>query len=125
VSPRDIVLAADVDAFIMTPKIVSPLVRRASKTVWLYRYELSLRMGYTFMMQFTSARAETWRQMLGKKEGESLDDFVGRYKKMLAYSGEYTWDLDQHIVTRAILDSGYCSVPKESKLWKEVNLEPK
>ncbi len=37
----------------------------------------------------------------------------------------YTWDVDQHIVSHAILKSGVCSLPTGNKLWKEVNLEPK
>ena len=82
-------------------------------------------MGYTFMMQFTAMRARTWKAILGRREGEELSEFVARYKEMMDFRGEYTWDLDQHIATRAILGSGLCSVPGDSKLWREVNLEPR
>ena len=70
-------------------------------------------------------RARTWRAILGRREGEALGEFVARWKEALDYSGNYTWDLDQHIATRAILESGLCSVPGDSKLWREVNLEPR
>ena len=70
-------------------------------------------------------RARTWRAILGRREGEALGEFVARWKGALDFSGDYTWDLDQHIATRAILGSGLCSVPGDSKLWREVNLEPR
>ena len=92
----------------------------------LYRYELSYFTGYTFMMQFMAMRARTWRDILGRREGEGLSEFVARHRAaMPELSGNYTWDLDQHIATRAILGSGLCSVPGDSKLWREVNLKPR
>ncbi len=80
VADDDIVMAADVDAFIMTPKITAPLRLRSRKLIWIYRYELSHQMGYTFMMQFTAARAATWKKILGRREGETIEAFVSRYQ---------------------------------------------
>ena len=50
IGAEDVVMAADVDAFVMSPKITLPL-RRRERQIWLYRYELSFYNGYTFMMQ--------------------------------------------------------------------------
>ena len=60
-------VTADVDAFIMTPDIAKPLLnlKSSGKQVWIYRYELTLGTGYTFMMPFIGARAATWKNMLG------------------------------------------------------------
>lgn len=63
ISPEDIVVTADVDAFITSPAIVKPL-RLPQKKIWLYRYELTYFNGYTFMMPFIGARAGTWREIL-------------------------------------------------------------
>ena len=57
VREEDIVVTADVDAFIMTPEILRPLKKKVS--VWIWRYELSYHMGYTFMMPFIAARRKT------------------------------------------------------------------
>ena len=50
VGAEDVVMAADVDAFVMSAKVTLPL-RRRERQIWLYRYELSYYNGYTFMMQ--------------------------------------------------------------------------
>ena len=49
VGEDDVVMAADVDAFVTSDKVTLPL--RRDRKVWLYRYELSYMTGYTFMMQ--------------------------------------------------------------------------
>ena len=50
VEEEDVIITADVDAFIMTPEILRPLKKKVS--VWIWRYELTYHMGYTFMMLF-------------------------------------------------------------------------
>ena len=39
------------------------------------------------------------------------------------YSG-YTWDWDQKLLSRMILESGLCTVPGENKIWELVRLTP-
>ena len=39
------------------------------------------------------------------------------------YSG-YTWDWDQKLLSRMILESGLCTVPGENKIWEMVRLAP-
>ena len=43
----------------------------------------------------------------------------------MSFSESYTWDIDQHILSHAILSSGICSLPGDNKLWKELNIEPR
>lgn len=121
-------MTADADAFIMTSEITSPLTRRGNATkIWIYRYELSLGSGYTFMMPFLAARAKTWKQILiPVDEARPTPEWlVDTSKKAMNFSDSYTWDIDQHIVSRAILASGFCSLPRDNKLWKEVKLKPR
>ena len=50
---------------------------------------------------------------------------VKRFSGYMNFSEDYTWDVDQHIVSYSILTSGLCSLNKDNKLWTELNLEPK
>ncbi len=124
-SPDDILVTADVDAFVMTPDIALPLLKLKQKLVWIYRYELTLNSGYTFMMPFIGARARVWDSILEYDDHGGLPGMVERYRKHMNFSEDYTWDIDQHVVSHAILKSGLCSLPASNGLWKEVNLEPK
>ncbi|XP_023344696.1 uncharacterized protein LOC111713936 isoform X2 [Eurytemora carolleeae] len=122
VARDDIIITADVDAFIMTEKFLLPL-SLAEKNIWIWRYELTYNTGYTFMMPFIGAYSKIWREMLWYNG--SLSDMVKHYSSLLNFKDDYTWDVDQHIVSRSILESGFCSVPSSNSLWSEVNLEPK
>ena len=51
---------------------------------------------------------------------------IERHKSSLGlgdYSG-YTWDWDQKLLSRIILESGLCTVPRENKIWDLVRLSP-
>ena len=50
---------------------------------------------------------------------------VDDYSVFMNFSEGYTWDIDQHIVSYAILKSGLCSVPADNSLWSELKLPPK
>ena len=47
----DIIVTADVDAFVMTSDIYKPLLL-PGRQIWLYRYAFTLGTGATFMMPF-------------------------------------------------------------------------
>ena len=64
VSPGDAVVTADVDAFVMSPDIAKPITVRKERKMWIYRYELTLGTGYTFMMPFIGGRAHVWEEIL-------------------------------------------------------------
>ncbi len=132
VGDNDVVVTADVDAFVMTADIVKPIVKLRHRFMWIYRYELTVANGYTFMMPFIGARAKTWRQIFeydGSKDvdgviGSGLKAMIARYSGYMNFNEDYTWDVDQHITSYAILKSEICSLPKKNPLWKELNLEP-
>eukprot|EP00095_Tigriopus_kingsejongensis_P006885 maker-scaffold125_size330479-snap-gene-0.11 protein:Tk06885 transcript:maker-scaffold125_size330479-snap-gene-0.11-mRNA-1 annotation:"hypothetical protein" len=123
VSPEDVVVLADVDGFIMTPTILLPIKVLPKKQFWIYRYELTFTMGYTFMLAFIGARAKTWKQILPHYHGD-IPQMIQTYSQLMNFSQGYTWDIDQHIVSYGILQSQLCSLPEENKLWQKLNLKP-
>ena len=124
IRPRDIIITADVDAFIMTPDILLPLTNASSVSVWVWRYELSYTSGYTFMMPFIGARSETWQEMIWYNG--SLAATVHHYKNLLNISQEADfWDTDQDIVSYAIITNRKCSLQKSNNVWAKLNLPPR
>ena len=105
------------------------------KKIWLYRYALTLDSGSTFMMPFIGARAHVWNEMLDYNSsndtpenyilGNGLPEMIKNYGKRMNFSDNYTWNIDQHIVSYGILNSGYCTLPSKNKLWQELNLKPR
>ncbi|XP_023341269.1 uncharacterized protein LOC111711213 isoform X2 [Eurytemora carolleeae] len=63
VSPNDVIITADVDAFVGTPHILDPL--NQTKAVWIWQYELTEQGGETFAMSFIAATSLIWRDILG------------------------------------------------------------
>jgi len=121
VSAADVIVTADVDAFVMTPDILKPL-KLKQKNIWIWRYELTHNTGYTFMLPFIGATSSIWRRMLWYKG--SLVEMVDHYGTLMDFKDDYTWDVDQHIVSRSILESGVCNLSPSNPLWKEVKLKP-
>lgn len=134
VKDDDIIVTADVDAFVMTPDIYKPLLLPGRK-IWLYRYGFTLGSGSTFMMPFIGIKVSVWKQIIdydGSLDfpqkgllGNNLPKMVEEYGKKMKFSDSYTWDIDQHILSHAILKSDLCSLPGDNKLWVELNIEPK
>ena len=121
---EDIVITADVDAFIMTPDILLPLTNASSVSVWVWRYELSYASSYTFMMPFIGARSKTWQEIIWYNG--SLADTVHHYKNLLNISQEADfWDTDQDIVSYAIITKRKCSLQKSNNVWAKLNLPPR
>ena len=134
IEENDIVVTADVDAFIMTKQIVAPLVLLSDRSIWLYRYSFTLGTGSTFMMPFIGAKAHVWRSMLKYKSydpqihsdiGQGIKAWIDQYGRYMEFGEDYTWEVDQHITSRAILESGLCSLPEDNKLWSDLNLKPR
>ena len=121
---QDIVITADVDAFIMTSDILLPLTNASSVSVWVWRYELSYASGYTFMMPFIGARSQTWQEMIWYNG--SLAATVNHYKNLLNISQEAElWDTDQDIVSYSIIAHKKCSLQKSNTVWAKLNLPPR
>ena len=91
--------------------------------------------GSTFMMPFIGARAHVWNEMLDYNSsndtpenyilGNGLPEMIKNYGNRMNFSDNYTWNIDQHIVSYGILNSGYCTLPSNNKLWQELNLKPR
>ena len=132
VQDSDIIVTADVDAFVMTKDIYKPLL--LDRKIWLYRYAFTLGSGSTFMMPFIGITARTWKDILEYDVsmdqpakgllGNGLPAMIENYGQKMNFSDDYTWDIDQHVLSYAILSSGLCSLPTANKLWKELNLTP-
>ena len=134
IEDEDIIVTADVDAFVMTSDIYKPLLLPGRK-IWLYRYGFTLGSGATFMMPFIGIKASVWRQILDYDNsldlpqkgllGNGLPALVEKYGAKMNFSQSYTWDIDQHVLSHAILNSGLCSLPGDNKLWQELGITPK
>ena len=125
---HDLIMMSDVDAFITSNEVLEPLINYPEKQIWIYRYELTEAKGYTFMLQFISAKASAWRRLMSiagvvKDVEEIFEDFREIFK--LVSDKSYIWDVDQKIVSRNILEKELCNLPKNNKLWENLNLNPR
>merc|ERR1712079_924831 len=101
VKSNDIIVTADVDAFIMTPEIYKPLML-INRKIWLYRYAFTLGSGSTFMMPFIGAKAHVWREMLEYDAteddlnqgilGNNIPKMIKTYSKKMNFSENNTWE---------------------------------
>ena len=150
----DIIITSDVDAFPMTNEMIAPIIRFPTRSIWLYRYGITAFSGTTFMMAFIGAKVEVWRYILQydynpeihSDIGQGLHDWVKKYAYYFmkgtvntnavtenntvttitkSTNNSYTWEIDQLLISRAILASGLCSLPFNNSLWQKVNLENK
>ena len=135
IQDQDIIVTADVDAFVMTPDIYKPLLL-PGRDIWLYRYGMTLDSGCTFMMPFIGIRVKIWKDILAYDAkwdlpmqgllGRGLPKMVDEYKEYINYQGDESgWWIDQAILSHAILKSGICSLPIDNALWQTVNLNPR
>ena len=53
-----------------------------------------------------------------------VSSMVSHYRDLMNLSTDYTWDVDQHIVSYAIISNKLCGLQKSNKLWAELKLEP-
>ena len=56
IKDNDVIITADVDAFIMTPDILRPLDEFGDKKVWVWQYETTATNQGTFAMSFIGWR---------------------------------------------------------------------
>lgn len=116
---RDLIVTADVDSFVMSPELLRPLKRNPSTLGWIFQFHFAVKFGGTFPMDNLAFSAKLWRQMLAVETAEEL---VRKHASIL--DPNITWDYDQIIVTRMILEFGICSLPKGHKKWSKVGLNP-
>ena len=120
-------MISDADAFVMTSKITKPL--KLKKDIWIYRYEITKSNDYTFMLQFMTAKARIWRQMLNPDSKAILTEMnlLQDYQKKFSIETpqNYTWDIDQKLVSHSILSQNLCFLSENNKLWEIVKLQPR
>ena len=100
VKSNDIIVTADVDAFVMTPEIYQPLIKMPKKKIWLYRYSNTVSSGSTFMMPFIGAKAHVWREILEYDEsgdfpdegniGNNIPNMIKSYGMKMNFNDSYT-----------------------------------
>jgi len=129
---NDIIVTADVDAFLMTKDLYKPLT--LDRKIYLYRYSLTLDTGMTFMMPFIGIKASVWRKMFKNYDlsqdqpekglvGNGLPKMIEFYReKLQAYDS--SWYIDQDIFSHEILSTGLCSLPKNNALWDKLKIDP-
>jgi hypothetical protein len=124
VEDNDVIVMSDVDTFPAKKSILDPIIRNKDKSVWVFRYDTSVKFGFTFSMSFIGMRSALWRQVL--ENPDTVQDLVGNFQDRLELDQlNTTWDYDQLIVTRAILESKLCTFPRDSqKLWSMIKMSP-
>ena len=136
---------ADVDTFPMTKNIFEPIEKTPEKSIWVLKYDTSVKHNVTFSMHFMAMQSQTWKQIFHNPQSttELLENFNDKLKlnqqldkskislkKLLKsqivyikaifclhFTDQLTWNFDQSILTRAILESRLCSFPKNNSLW--------
>ena len=55
--------------------------------------------------------------------GTGIPKMIQTYEKRLVkFSSNNTWNIDQDIFTYSILNAGLCSLPKNHLLWEKLNI---
>ena len=127
VKDDDIVITIDVNAFIMTSKILDPIYENPRNSIWVFQYEdtadISEDIGASFNENFIAAYADVWRAIIvpeWSKSGSLDQSWIDRQVKEIGLTrkdGEDRWYYDQWITTFGILRNQLCTVPPESGLW--------
>lgn len=124
VSEDDLIVTSDVDTFVMRPDIFDELLEPENRgKISILQYDHTLETGGTFNMMFISMQFGLWKELLDQPTPEGVID---RHRLSLGlgdYSGN-TWDWDQMLLSRMILESGLCTVPKGNRIWDHVRLSP-
>ncbi len=122
----DIIITADADTFVAAEDSLRHLKIPQYKG-WIYQYSHTLigGGGETFPMDYLAFKSKTWQEMIGKGGVDTPEKLVEKYRPVLNLSLTNTWDHDQKIITRVILEKGICSLPKGHLMWKAMRLDPK
>ena len=121
VADTDLVITVDINLFVMTEQILSPVFSRPSMTAWVPQNadtaDISTGRGETFNQNLVAMRAADWKKITGY-QGD-LQKLVRTYREDLAVvDDKSSWYTDQLITTWALLNSSVCTVPVTSGLWK-------
>ena len=113
---------ADVDTFPMRKSLLAPIIQYPKKKVWIYQYDRTIQLEYTFAMSFTAMRSQTWNETMHFVN--STNDLMKIFSEKIKLQNHGAWNYDQLIMTRAILESRICGLPPKHSLWKLLNMDP-
>ncbi|TRY62624.1 hypothetical protein TCAL_09690, partial [Tigriopus californicus] len=114
--PNDLYVTSDVDAFPMVPSIFEVL--RSNHKIWIFQYQHTLMRTDTLPISFIAMRVHLWRDLLIQNSSESL---VSHFGSILNWAQD-TWGFDQDIVSRVILSSKLCTLPKDHGLYPRLRI---
>lgn len=121
----DIIVTADVDAFPKTPAIMDPL-KDQNKLFWLWQHGYSQRTGYTFPMSFIGTYSCMWGKLVDPTLVEDPVKIFQYWNEVLTIPIQRAgnelghWGIDQMVVSRGILQHGFCNV--NVKMFQALNL---
>ena len=86
-------------------------------------------------MPFIAIRKSVWKTLFDYDAsqdipengllGTGLPQMIENYaKKLVKFSSNTSWDIDQDIFTHEILNSGLCSLPEDHILWDKLHIDP-
>jgi len=122
IQDEDIVITADVDGFIMSPRILDPLQKASSFWVWGYDYSRIL--GVEFQIPLLGTHSRTWKELI--EFNGDMRSMIQNYNKLLKMQKEdkNDWFWDQNIVSYSLLTKRICSLPDDHEVWTRYRLKP-
>jgi len=130
VRPNDVVVMSDADLWLVR-KPVLEMLEKPSR-VWMGEYSHTESSGGTFPMLLATMKASDWKGSLdfSTQEGggpKEMGEVISHYKAANGNEGWGEWEVDQIILSNAILrpDRQLCSLPKENKLWTRLKITPR
>jgi len=124
VSPQDIVLTTDVDAFVIGDS-VTKMLSTPGTSVWVGEYIHTEKTGGSIPMALVGMSAGQWADSLDFSQSLGIKNTMRETVK--AFENWGVWDVDQIILSNAILrpDRQLCPLDKDNALWKMLKLTPK
>jgi len=118
ISPKDVIITADADAFPISANLLEPL-QHVDKTAWIWQHIYSERSGHTFPMSFIALRSKDWKHILCGKESSNtcVSSLLDQSPRAIVHD----WGFDQYLVTKALLQSNICAIVNP-KVWAELKL---
>jgi len=117
ISPTDVIITADADAFPVSADLLEPL-SWVDKTAWIWQHSYSERTGHSFPMSFIALRSKDWEQVICKNEST-----VTCISSVLNQSPTRIrdWSFDQFVITTALLQNKICTLANPIA-WENLGL---
>ena len=100
VAEGDIVMTVDINLFVMTEKLISPLLEQPGRVAWVPQYtdtaDISSGRGETFNQNLVAMTAADWREVTGYSG--DIEELVRYYREEVGLLDDNnTWYTDQLI----------------------------